>query len=198
MARTAPASVEALKASIASRPSRRIFIRGYTRAATLVPIVEREGKLCLVFTARSAELSKHAGQISFPGGTRERKDRSAAAAALRETSEELGLDPKAVTPLGRLDDVAVPTGFVITPVAGWLGELRRFKPDRREVRKVITVPLSELADPERFRCLGTARTAGRPHQRYEFRARGIRVWGATARTVHDLLTRLGWPGSFLY
>lgn len=185
-----------LRRRLAARRPRRIVIRGFARAATLVGLVERPRGPALVFTARSRRLPCHAGQISFPGGKRESRDRTAAAAALREAREEIGLDPADVEVLGSLDDVATYTGFVITPVVGWLGTAGGFTPDRREVRAVMELPLSGLADPGNFAHAGYGDAAGRPHPLYEFRVEGVRVWGATGRMVHDLLSLLGWPRAF--
>ncbi|MBI4677521.1 MAG: CoA pyrophosphatase [Elusimicrobia bacterium] len=186
-------SLERLRLALRSRKPRRSALRGFTRAATLVPVAERPGGLSLVFTARSAGLSCHAGQISFPGGRREACDRRMRDTALREAREEVGLDPAAVEVVGVLDDVATYTGFVITPVVGWIGKARGFAPDRREVRRVLELPLARLADPGGFSHAGFRDVAGAPHPMFEFRVGKVLVWGATARMVHDLLSILGWP-----
>ncbi|MFA6319178.1 MAG: CoA pyrophosphatase [Elusimicrobiota bacterium] len=185
-----------LRDAVARRPSRRILIPGFARAAVLVPVVERTGGWSLVFTERSSSLALHAGQVSFPGGRREAEDPSLTATALRESAEEMGLSSERVAVLGRLDDVAVYTGFVVTPVVGWLGSGRAFTPDRREVRRIFELPLADLADLACFSYLGTRDVAGEPHPLYEFRHCKARVWGATARMVYDLLGRLGWPAAF--
>src|SRR5579859_4110949 len=92
-------------------------------AAVLAPIYAVEGRPQLIFTLRSADLSSHRGEISFPGGSRDPDDRSLEQTALRETEEELGLDPARVAVLGPLPAVfAAVSNFVITPYVGWLGE----------------------------------------------------------------------------
>ena len=79
----------------------------------LAPLFERDGELHAVFTKRRSDLRLHAGQISFPGGRRDRGDADLVATALRESHEEIGLDPAAVTVLGALS----PTPTVVTDIA---------------------------------------------------------------------------------
>ena len=87
-------------------------------AAVLVPLVDRTEGMSVLLTQRTAHLSAHAGQISFPGGRIEPEDLDAVAAALRETEEEIGLPRDHVTLIGRLDTYVTGTGFEITPVVG--------------------------------------------------------------------------------
>ena len=87
-------------------------------AAVLVPLVDRPEGMSVLLTQRTAHLSAHAGQIAFPGGRLEPEDPDAAAAALRETEEEVGLPRDRVTLIGRLDTYVTGTGFEITPVVG--------------------------------------------------------------------------------
>ena len=86
-----------------------------TEAAVLVGLVPRTDGLQVLFTRRTGGLRHHAGQVSFPGGRLEPGDRDAAAAALRETSEETGIPQALVTPLGYLDPIATVTGFRVLP-----------------------------------------------------------------------------------
>ncbi|MEK6607497.1 MAG: CoA pyrophosphatase, partial [Myxococcota bacterium] len=103
-----------LGASLATTAPRRLVVPGFRDAAVLVPIVERAGAATtLVFTVRPAAMPTHGGQISFPGGGREHGDTDAGATALREATEEIGVDPSGVEVLGMLDDVPTPLGFVI-------------------------------------------------------------------------------------
>jgi 8-oxo-dGTP pyrophosphatase MutT (NUDIX family) len=89
-----------------------------TRAAVLVPLVNRAHGLTLLLTQRSADLPDHPGQISFPGGRVEPEDASLAAAALREATEEVGLPAARVEVLGHLATYETVTGYEVTPVAG--------------------------------------------------------------------------------
>ena len=148
-------------------------------AAVLVPIVNRPAGLQLLLTQRSADLPDHPGQISFPGGRIDPGDASAAAAALREATEEVGLPPERVSILGHLADYETVTGYRVTPVVGWLEPPFELAPDPVEVADVFEVPLAFVLDPgnqmRHFRMLGTLRRDfwAIPYQdRY--------IWGATA------------------
>ncbi len=150
-----------------------------TPAAVLVPLVNRPEGLQVLLTQRSAELPDHPGQISFPGGRVEPDDASAAAAALREAAEEVGLPPAQVSVLGHLADYETVTGYRVTPVVGWVEPPFELTPDPVEVADVFEVPLAFLLDPahqqRHFRMLGALR---RDFWAIPYGDRYI--WGATA------------------
>jgi 8-oxo-dGTP pyrophosphatase MutT (NUDIX family) len=148
-------------------------------AAVLVPLVNRPEGLQLLLTQRSADLPDHPGQISFPGGRVEPADSSLAAAALRETAEEVGLPQDRVSVLGQLSEYETVTGYRITPVVGWVEPPFTLAPDPVEVADVFEVPLGFVLDPanqqRHFRMLGEHRRDfwAIPYgERY--------IWGATA------------------
>lgn len=150
-----------------------------TRAAVLVPLVNRPAGLQVLLTQRTAHLADHAGQISFPGGRAEQADASIAATALREAEEEVGLPASAVTVLGNLADYETVTGYRVTPVVGWVEPPFSLEPDPFEVADVFEVPLAFLLDPanqqRHFHTLGEVR---RGYWAIPWRDRYI--WGATA------------------
>lgn len=161
-------------------------------AAVLVPMVEREGQVSLLFTQRTPHLSAHAGQISFPGGRVEAGDASREDTALRETEEEIGLARKHVQVLGMLPVYSLPTGFCITPVVGWINAPFETLPDPFEVADIFEIPLDHFLDPARYQ-----------RREYQFNGRhrhyvaipyeGRYIWGATAGMLlslaHMLSTR---------
>ncbi len=116
-------------------------------AAVLVPLVNRPEGLQVLLTQRSADLPDHPGQISFPGGRVEPSDVSVDAAALRETTEEVGLSSARVSVLGHLSDYETVTGYRVTPVVGWVEPPFAVAPDPVEVADVFEVPLAFLIDP---------------------------------------------------
>jgi 8-oxo-dGTP pyrophosphatase MutT (NUDIX family) len=150
-----------------------------TRAAVLVPLVNRPQGLQVLLTQRTAHLSNHPGQISFPGGRAEADDASSAATALREATEEVGLPPDAVSILGQLADYETVTGYRVTPVVGWVEPPFAVTPDPFEVADVFEVPLEFLLSPanqqRHYRMLGDHR---RDYWAIPWRDRYI--WGATA------------------
>ncbi len=133
----------------------------------------------MLFTQRSADLPDHPGQISFPGGRVEPDDASLAAAALRETVEEVGLPSDRVAVLGQLAQYETVTGYRVTPVVGWVEPPFDLAPDPVEVADVFEVPLAFLLDPanqqRHFRMLGALR---RDYWAIPYGERYI--WGATA------------------
>jgi 8-oxo-dGTP pyrophosphatase MutT (NUDIX family) len=150
-----------------------------TPAAVLVPLINREGELTVLFTERSRDLPDHPGQISFPGGRIEREDSDEAMAALREAHEEIGLPRERVTLLGRLAEYETVTGYRVTPVVGWVEPPFEVKADPVEVADVFEVPLAFLLEPSNqqrhFRMVGDRR---RDYYAIPYGERYI--WGATA------------------
>lgn len=122
-------------------------IRDPREAAVLVPIVMRAAGLTVLLTQRADNLSNHAGQVSFPGGSREPSDPTPVAAALREAQEEVNLDPSRVEVLGALPDYLTGTGFRVTPVVGLVHEPFTVAADSLEVASIFEVPLNFLMNP---------------------------------------------------
>ena len=156
-----------------------------TDAAVLVPLVARPGALNVLFTQRTAHLSDHAGQISFPGGRVEATDAGREDTALRETEEEIGLPRARVEVLGRLPEYPIPSGFRITPVVGWIEPSFDLALDPFEVDCVFEAPLEYFLDPANYQ-----------RREYHFRGRhrhymaipydGRYIWGATAGMLYSL------------
>lgn len=126
---------------------RRYFPEAPTRAAVLVPIVDRGDTLTVLLTERASDLRHHAGQISFPGGRIEPGDPSVVDAALREAHEEIGLGRERVDVVGLLPDHLIVSGFRVTPVVGFVAADYSLRLDRREVADAFEVPLPFLLDP---------------------------------------------------
>lgn len=165
---------------------------GARDAAVLVPVVDGT-EPSLIFTRRTETLSSHKGQISFPGGSIDASDDGAAAAALRESQEELGLDPSAVDVLGELD--TFPTyvsGYVVTPIVGWLAELPALRPNPAEVAEVLIVPLQSLTDE--IRSDPGFEHEGRTFPTEAWIWEGNVIWGVTARVVRGFLELLASVG----
>jgi 8-oxo-dGTP pyrophosphatase MutT (NUDIX family) len=163
-------------------------------AAVLLP--DGEGRPCFVLTRRASRPARHAGQWALPGG---RLDPGEApeAAALRECAEEIGLALPPAAVLGRLDDYATRSGFVITPVVVWSARPETLRPDPREVAELHLVPLAELDRPgvphlrripesERpvlsIPLVGTHIHA--PTAAILFQLREVAVWGRSTRVAH--------------
>lgn len=158
-------------------------------AAVLLPVVPRPAGASLLFTERTTGLQDHAGQVSFPGGSREPQDRDAADTALREAEEEIGLPRRQVEIAGYLNGYLTVTGYAITPVVGLVEPQFELRPDALEVAEVFEVPLGFLADP-RNRQVRSRQVGGRDVGFYLFQYGSHVIWGATAAILVDFLDRL--------
>jgi 8-oxo-dGTP pyrophosphatase MutT (NUDIX family) len=157
------------------------------RAAVLIPIVRRPEGLTVLLTQRTAHLSNHAGQISFPGGSTDEGDSSPIETALRETEEEIGLARRHIEIVGVLPDHVTASAYVVTPIVALVTPPFELTAESNEVADIFEVPLSFLMD-------------GRHHQRMSFDlpdGNGRRsfyampyerffIWGATAGMLRNL------------
>jgi 8-oxo-dGTP pyrophosphatase MutT (NUDIX family) len=154
----------------------------------LLPLFQGTTDYHLVFTKRTDTVKHHKGQISFPGGSFEPADGDLLTTALRESYEEVGIQPDHVSILGRLDDLdTFSTNFTISPFVGLIPYPYPFRPNPLEVAMVFDVPVSVLADPTVGRRYVRARDDGATIEDYEFHIDGHVIWGATARIVRHFL-----------
>lgn len=167
---------------------RKFMEREPALAAVLVPIVLRERPTVLL-TERTAHLSTHSGQVAFPGGRQDPGDRDAAATALREAHEEVGLDGARVEVLGNLSTYVTGSAYVVTPVVGLVRPGFTLQPNPHEVADVFEVPLDFLLNPAH-------------HERHRLQWQGVQrewfampyrdgattryIWGATAGMLRNL------------
>lgn len=162
---------------------------GLTRAGVLVPIFEKNGHPHFLLTRRTQDVEHHKGQISFPGGTVDSTDRDIVATALRETEEEIGLAPDQVEIVGVFDDITIPTGFVVTPVVGYISSTRTLKLSATEVESIVEVPFSFFLEPKNKEVVKMMR-GGEMRDVYSFTFGEYQIWGATAFIIDSLLKEL--------
>jgi 8-oxo-dGTP pyrophosphatase MutT (NUDIX family) len=158
------------------------------RAGVLIPLVTGANGIELLFTRRTDTVLTHKGQISFPGGQREDSDVETVETALRESYEEIGLEPSRVTVLGELDDVfTAVSSFVITPVVGLVdGGVDTLRPAPDEVKSLLLVPVTQLLDPQVHTT--ESRSVGEQQYRIHYYTVGDDIiWGATGRIVYQFL-----------
>jgi 8-oxo-dGTP pyrophosphatase MutT (NUDIX family) len=158
-------------------------------AAVLIPVVAREPEASILLTQRTAHLSAHAGQIAFPGGKIDPADASAAAAALREAEEEIGLSPALVEPVGYLAPYLTRTGYRIIPVIGRVDPAHSLTINAEEVVDAFEVPLSFLMTPDNHRT-GSRIFKGSPRYFYEMPFKERYIWGITAGIIRGLYERV--------
>jgi 8-oxo-dGTP pyrophosphatase MutT (NUDIX family) len=161
-------------------------VHGTKDAAVLVPLYP---ELRAVFTERRADLRRHAGEISFPGGRRDHLDEDLRTTALREAREEIGLDPADVEIVGALPPVGTfVTGYRIFPFVGRIEEGHVWTPQESEVARVLEFSLADLVRGHEMKRLVRK---GVPVKTPTYTVEGHLVWGATGRIVQSLLERLG-------
>ena len=156
-----------------------------TAAAVLVPIVLHPESPGLLLTVRASHLRSHAGQISFPGGRAEPADRDLAAAALRETHEEIGIPAALIEPIGFLSDQIVRSGYRITPLVALVQPGFTLTTDATEVAQVFELPLAFALSAGNYRSR-PGRLRGLDFEIWELPFGEHNIWGATAGILANL------------
>jgi 8-oxo-dGTP pyrophosphatase MutT (NUDIX family) len=161
---------------------------GRTDAAVLVPVYGWPQRPGLVFTERRADLRRHAGEISFPGGRQDGPAEDLRQTALREAEEEIGLDRGDVELIGALPPIGTyVTSYKVHPFVGLIPEALPLRPNPAEVQSVLTFELQQLRDAYAMRRLVRR---GVPIRTPTFEIGRHMIWGATGRILRELLQRL--------
>jgi coenzyme A diphosphatase NUDT7 len=173
------------------------------RSAVLIPLVQVDGEWHILFEVRSFTMRKQPGDISFPGGRIDSTDPSPMVAALRETHEELGVDPKSVTILGELSPYIASSSFVIYPFVATIDYNQIIHSyNKEEVEEVFTIPIKWLLNYEPYMHVVSVEPVPSPNfpyekimngAQYQWRARSMEewffdyekytIWGLTARIL---------------
>ncbi len=154
-------------------------------AAVLIPIIERNNELTVIFTKRNNKLKNHAGQISFPGGKKDVSDFSIEQTAIRETREEIGLKINQNEIIGKMGTWETRTGFLITPLVAFISKPPKLKKNIDEVDEIFEVPANHLFNPKNYKL----EKQGYEKKYYEFYAieyLDYYIWGATAGLIINL------------
>jgi len=183
--------VEQIEQALADYTPRKVDQPTASPAAVLILVCTGAGEPRVVFTERTDQVEHHKGQISFPGGACDEEDESVEVTALRETFEEIGVDPKDVRILGQLDDMVTVSNFRVTPFVGTVAceTAYQYRVNDGEVASVVEVPLSHLLDEQNME-LEVRQHNGREVLVPAFAYEGHRIWGATARMLHQLVELL--------
>ena len=159
------------------------------QAAALLLLYPHESGPAVALTVRASGLTRHPGQISLPGGATDPGE-TLAEAALREATEETGIDPDRVRILGELTPVhVIVSGFTLHPVVGVTDRRPNFTPAPDEVEEILEVSLEHLRDASRIR-QGTRIREGVAVEYPYFDLLGHQVWGATAMVLGEFICLL--------
>jgi 8-oxo-dGTP pyrophosphatase MutT (NUDIX family) len=158
-------------------------------AAALLLLYPRDREVAIPLTVRASGLARHAGQISLPGGATDPGE-GLSAAALREASEEIGVDPSTVRVLGELTPVhVIVSGFTLHPIVGVTDARPAFSAAPGEVEAIVEVSLTDLRDASRIRTGSHVREGVAIEYPY-FDLAGHQVWGATAMVLGEFVCLL--------
>jgi 8-oxo-dGTP pyrophosphatase MutT (NUDIX family) len=160
-------------------------------AAVLIVLYPSNGEASFLLTKRPDTLKSHPGQIALPGGRVEPDDVSPWTASLRETWEEIGIEPNVVVPVGRLNPLQVTvSNHLVLPFVGCLPELPSARPMSAEVEDVFEVRVSDLLDPDNVGEQAWPLRDGKSYLVTYYRVAGRTVWGVTARVLSDFTSRV--------
>ena len=160
-----------------------------SQAAVLIGVTDDPREPEFILTLRSAHLSSHAGQVAFPGGKWDREDRSLMETALRESHEEIGLEPQAVEVLGAMPTARTGWDVLVTPYVGIVPTGVNLTPNLGELDSIFRVPLSFFLDGDR-RARTDVFNRDRAHQwAPAYHYDGYEIWGFTASVIVSFLNR---------
>jgi len=154
----------------------------------LIPLFYRENRFSILFTKRTELVHHHKGEISFPGGARDEGDQNLLQTALRESREEIGLDPQDVEVLGELDDIVTRgSPFIISPWAGVIRPDYQFTISAFEIAEILTIPVPSLLNRDCREESPEIAPDGTSFTAYFYNCGKYRIVGATARILHQFL-----------
>ncbi|MGF1806228.1 CoA pyrophosphatase, partial [Aliivibrio sifiae] len=154
-------------------------------AAVLVPLVKRPSGLHLILTQRAPHLRHHPSQISFPGGKVEPSDLSLIHTAIRETNEEIGIQPSQIKPLVKLNTIPTISGYKVTPIVAIIDENYTTAIDYGEVSSTFEAPLTHLLNPintTKHKVFNKKHTYELIFIPFEKKL----IWGITAEIIHSM------------
>lgn len=181
----------------------------FFKSAILIPFVEVDNEIHLLFEVRSMNMKRQPGDVCFPGGRIDKEDLSPAHCAIRETTEELGITPKDITDVTPLDYVVSDMGRIIYPFVGKITSTTALSPNPDEVGEVFTVPLEFFlqTEPEVYKVYFQVKpeenfpydliVGGKDYEwqmrhvnEHFYKYNGKVIWGLTARILNHLLKLL--------
>ena len=175
----------AIKQALEAHPRRMVEVPGRRQAGVLIMLFERDGEPWVVLTERTHTVSLHKGEISFPGGARDPEDEDLWATAVRETVEELGVDPSTLQQLGAMDDYPTfSSGYIVSPFIAAVEPPEEWNASEAEIAQVIEIPLRRLLDVGRMEVW---ERDGIRFPMHIFDVDEHRIWGVTAFILRRFL-----------
>lgn len=173
-----------IKEALSSREKRSISFPDYRKSAVMMLFMEKDGEPHVLLSLRTDRVSTHKGQVSFPGGSYDETDRDFLETALRETFEEVGIEPSEIEVLGEYDEYISIAGFHVYVYAGALNRPVEYKISADEIEEILEVPFSLFYNESYDRCEKVT-YAGRDFDVYYYNFKNSTIWGLTARILTD-------------
>lgn len=173
-----------IKEQLSSREKRIIDYPEYRKAAVMILFMENNGSPHVLLTQRTDRVSTHKGQVSFPGGGYDSTDRDFLETALRETKEEVGINPESIELLGEFDEYMSISGFHVHVFAGALNMVQEYNMCRDEIDCILEVPFS-LFCREKYSSHEQIHFNGMDYELYYYNYGSSVIWGMTARILTD-------------
>lgn len=164
------------------------FQFGLLTSAVLVPITFQQDEFKLIYTKRASDLARHKGQVSFPGGLIDQRDKNPIDTALRETHEEINIKRNQIEILGMMDPFNSQTGYFIYPIVGFIQDLFGLQRNDREVDRIFCIPINWLSDPENSRLIDYRTSEGSIRKVWFFeKYDGEQLWGISGFITKSFL-----------
>lgn len=173
-----------IKGKLASREKSVLNYPEYRKAAVMILFLEKDGTPHVLLTRRTDRVSTHKGQVSFPGGGYDSSDRDFLQTALRETREEVGINPGDIEVLGEFDEFMTISGFHVHVFAGALNSAIDYNISTDEIDEILEVPFS-LFCSEKYTSREQIHFNGMDYEIYYYTYAGCVIWGMTARILTD-------------
>ncbi|HOP30173.1 MAG TPA: CoA pyrophosphatase [Spirochaetota bacterium] len=175
---------QALRETLSSREKRTISFPDYRKSAVMMIFMERDNSPHVLLSLRTDRVSTHKGQVSFPGGSWDETDKDYLETALRETYEEVGIDPAEIEVLGEYDEYISIMGFHVYVYIGALNREIEYTPCADEIEEILEVPFSLFYNEQYDKCEKVTYD-GRDYDVYYYTYGNSTIWGMTARILTD-------------
>ena len=164
------------------KKAKKIIEKKYKIAAVLFPLIEKNNNINVILTTRSKDVGSHPGQVCFPGGKLEKKDKNLINCAKREAFEEVGIKEEQVKILGEIDQCITGTNYQVTPIVASISSSYIPRIQLSEVEDLFEVPLDFFLDKKNLK-RKNAEYKGKRYNYYQYDWKDKKIWGSTARMI---------------
>ena len=164
------------------KEAKKIIEKKYKIAAVLFPLIEKNNNINVILTTRSKDVGSHPGQVCFPGGKLEKKDKNLINCAKREAFEEVGIKNSQIKILGQIDQCITGTNYKVTPIIALINSNYIPSIQESEVADLFEVPFEFFLDKNNLK-RKNAEYKGKHYSYYQYDWKNKKIWGSTARMI---------------